>query len=81
MIMVQPTALIDEILRIVRESNDWISRREIALLLGRPRQQLYAHDIALLDDLVNRDVLDVRRPGFGIRAPYEYRVKAVRDVG
>lgn len=79
MIMVQPIPLIDELLRIVRESGDWISRREIARQLERPRQQLYAHDIALLDALVSRDVLEVRRPGFGIRAPYEYRVREVRD--
>ncbi len=75
MIMVSPKPLVEEIQRIVTEHGDWISRSEIARQLGRPRQQLYTHDIELLDGLVNQDVLEVRRPGFGIRAPYEYRAK------
>lgn len=68
-----PKSLEDVIFHVVRSSTGWMSRSDIANALGRPRRQLYAHDIAQLDKLVMRGSLESRRSGIGVRAAYEYR--------
>lgn len=64
------------ILQAIRMSNgEWVSRKDIADVMGRGNA-LLPHDIDTLNDLVERGVIEVtRRPRGLLGFRFEYRVK------
>ncbi len=63
-----------ELLEKLRESGNWHNRAKIAALFGQ--KKIYAHDVALLEELVTAGFVEKRKadkPGF---IPFEWQYRA-----
>lgn len=60
------TQLSDLILEKLRESGQWMTRREIAQAMGRPGNRLNPYDVQLLEVLASQKLVEIAQRKIGI---------------
>lgn len=70
------TPLGERLLDILKESGEWMTRKEIAAALGRPNDKLAPYDWQVLDALAADDLITVTNRKIGaVRTEYIYKAK------
>jgi predicted transcriptional regulator len=60
---------------VLRQHGDWMTRAQIAQAIDRPNR-LNPHDVAMLDDLVEKGIIEVTKRKTGaVRTEYVYKAK------
>ena len=62
-----------ELLQAIRESSEWVTRADLAMLTGKKR--LSPHDRNLLDDLETNGLIETDEKPAGISTKFVYKAK------